>query len=77
MSNSKSREPGPPVRRAIYGAILGGLGAALGAIFARPLVDAFHDSAPWVLPVIIFGLVSALLLVGLLLPILIRRRPRQ
>ena len=77
MTNSKSRESGPPVRRAIYGAILGGLGAALGAIFARPLVDAFRDSAPWVLPVIIFGLVSALTLFGLLLPILLRRRPRQ
>ena len=45
MENGNSREPAPPLRRAIIGALVGALSGALGAIFARPLLGAFRDSA--------------------------------
>jgi len=77
MNKSDSREPAPPTRRAIYGAVIGAASGTLGAILARPLVGAFRDYPPWVLPVIAAGIISALVLAGLLLPLLFRRHPRQ
>jgi len=50
--------------------IIGGVGGALGAILARPLVGAFRGYPPWVLPVTAAGIISALVLAGLLLPLL-------
>ena len=63
-----------PVSRAIFGAVFGGLGGALGALYARPLVSAFHDSAPWVLPAIVAGILSVLILLVLLVPLMFRGR---
>jgi hypothetical protein len=62
------------MRRAIYAAAFGALGGALGAIVARPLVAAFRDSAPWVLPVLAAALVGALVPLAFLLPLWFRRR---
>jgi branched-subunit amino acid ABC-type transport system permease component len=63
-----------PVSRAVFGAIFGGLGAALGTLYARPLVGAFHDSAPWVLPAIVGAVLSALVLLVLLVPLIFKGR---
>ena len=74
MENSNSREPAPPLRRAIIGALVGALGGALGAIFARPLLGAFRDSAPWILPVAAAAVLSVLILATLLLPFYLRHK---
>jgi MFS family permease len=57
-----------PLRRrhAIWSAIVAGGAGVLGAILARPLVGAFHDSASWVLPAMVAGILAALVLLALL-----------
>jgi hypothetical protein len=55
-----------PVSRAVFGGVFGGLGGALGMLYARPLVSAFHDSAPWVLPAVVGGVLGVLILLALL-----------
>jgi uncharacterized membrane protein YeaQ/YmgE (transglycosylase-associated protein family) len=77
MDKSGENKKVTPVRRAIFGGAVGGLGGIVGAIIAKPLVSAFGDSAPWVLPVIAAGFISAVLLAALLIPLYLRRVPRD
>jgi hypothetical protein len=62
------------VRRAVWSAVVAGCVGMLGAVAARPLVGAFHDAAPWVLPVAAAGVLAVLVLFALLfLPWITRR----
>jgi len=74
MHKRDLHESPPPLRRAILGALIGGLCAAAGAFVARPLVAAFRDSAPWVLPAIAAAVVAAVVLMALIWPISRRNR---
>lgn len=62
------------LRRAAWGAVVAGCVAILGSIAARPVVSAFRDAAPWVLPVVAAGVLAVLVLTALLfLPWITRR----
>ena len=61
-------------RRGIWSAIVTGCAGTLGYIAARPLFGAFHNSAPWLFPVVEVGALAVLVLVALvLLPWITRR----
>ncbi|MEP7063773.1 MAG: hypothetical protein ABI881_15390 [Betaproteobacteria bacterium] len=64
-------------RHAILVAAVGAAEGAIGAAFARPLVTSFQDSAPWVFPGVVVGTVAALILAGLLLPLVLAQRRRR
>lgn len=61
-------------RRAVWSVIVAGCAGMLGSIAARPVVGAFHDAAPWVLPVVVAGVLAVLVLFALLLLPWITRR---
>ena len=72
MNNSNRYEPGPSRRifyRTLFGAIAGSI---LAVCLVRPLLEFFHNFAPWVGPAVIIGLVGTTMIATLLLPLIFR-----
>jgi len=62
-------------RRAILLAVMVAGAGLLGAALARPLVNAFRGASPWILPAIVVGALTVLVIAVLLLPLFRSRRP--
>ncbi|HUN28090.1 MAG TPA: hypothetical protein VMU67_17470 [Steroidobacteraceae bacterium] len=62
-------------RRGIALAVVAGCAGLLGAALARPLVNAFRGASPWILPSLVVGALTILVVGALLLPLFRARRP--
>jgi hypothetical protein len=75
-SEAASRPTGTEGRRAVVGALLGGFGGAFGALLAKaffPTLAAPFNSEPiWVFPAAMAGLLAAITLALLLLPMVLK-----